>query len=175
MGLCLQMVAGKLLTGPLLADLITKMVTALDSRDIPTVGSIMEFFNKEVRLRSALLAVIVAPVVAPPGPPSKPPEPRPSLASHFYFIYAGPAQLCGHGQGTSQIRGDSWIAHCVVAHVQKPIPERGSQPVRSTSIFGLQDKSAILTHLEESGDGRGGQAFLERLLAHQRVSVSAVS
>ena len=42
-----QMVGGKLLTGPLLADLITKMVTALNSRDIPTVGSIMEFFNKE--------------------------------------------------------------------------------------------------------------------------------
>lgn len=41
------MVGGKLLTGPLLADLITKMVTALNSRDIPTVGSIMEFFNKE--------------------------------------------------------------------------------------------------------------------------------
>ena len=44
-----QMVGGKLLTGPLLADLITKMVMALNSRDIPTVGSILEFFNKEAR------------------------------------------------------------------------------------------------------------------------------
>lgn len=48
------MVGGKVLTGPLLADLITKMVTALNSRDIPTVGSIMEFFNKEANPTSEL-------------------------------------------------------------------------------------------------------------------------
>ena len=93
-GLCLQLVAGKLLTGPLLADLITKMVTALNSRDIPTVGSIMEFFNKEVHLRLASQAVNVALVVESLGPPSKPPEGRLSLASHFCCNCAFAAELC---------------------------------------------------------------------------------
>ena len=44
------MVGGELLTGPTLAALITKMVQALNARDIPSVGSILEFFNKEVHV-----------------------------------------------------------------------------------------------------------------------------
>ena len=36
------------MTGAGLASLIERMVTALNSRDIPSAGSMLEFFNKEV-------------------------------------------------------------------------------------------------------------------------------
>ena len=35
------------MTGPALAGLVERMVTALNSRDIPSAGSMLEFFNKE--------------------------------------------------------------------------------------------------------------------------------
>lgn len=37
------------MTGAGLASLIERMVTALNSREIPSAGSMLEFFNKEVR------------------------------------------------------------------------------------------------------------------------------
>ncbi|KAK9810109.1 hypothetical protein WJX72_005008 [[Myrmecia] bisecta] len=43
-----KVVNGKELTGPDLADLISRMVLALNSRDIPTAGSILEHFNREL-------------------------------------------------------------------------------------------------------------------------------
>ena len=36
------------MTGAGLASLIERMVTALNSREIPSAGSMLEFFNKEV-------------------------------------------------------------------------------------------------------------------------------
>ena len=44
-------VNGKVMTGPGLAELISQMVTALNARDIPTAGSILEHFNKELVYR----------------------------------------------------------------------------------------------------------------------------
>lgn len=44
-------VNGKVMTGPGLAELVSQMVTALNSRDIPTAGSILEHFNKELVYR----------------------------------------------------------------------------------------------------------------------------
>lgn len=44
-------VNGKVMTGPGLADLVSQMVTALNARDIPTAGSILEHFNKELVYR----------------------------------------------------------------------------------------------------------------------------
>lgn len=41
-------VRGELMTGAGLAMLIERMVTALNSRDIPSAGSMLEFFNKEL-------------------------------------------------------------------------------------------------------------------------------
>lgn len=38
-----------MMTGAALATLIERMVTALNSREIPSAGSMLEFFNKEVR------------------------------------------------------------------------------------------------------------------------------
>ena len=38
----------QVMTGPLLADLIEKMVDALNSREIPTAGSILEHFNSDL-------------------------------------------------------------------------------------------------------------------------------
>lgn len=46
----LQAVRGKVMTGVELASLIGRMVTALNSREIPSAGSMLEFFNKEVML-----------------------------------------------------------------------------------------------------------------------------
>lgn len=37
------------MTGPGLALLIERMVSALNARDIPSAGSMLEYFNKEVR------------------------------------------------------------------------------------------------------------------------------
>ena len=36
------------MTGPVLAELIETMVGALNARDIPTAGSILEHFNREL-------------------------------------------------------------------------------------------------------------------------------
>jgi len=44
-------VNGKVMTGPALAELVSQMVTALNARDIPTAGSILEHFNKELVYR----------------------------------------------------------------------------------------------------------------------------
>lgn len=46
-------VNGKVMTGPGLAELVSQMVTALNARDIPTAGSILEHFNKELVYRYA--------------------------------------------------------------------------------------------------------------------------
>ena len=46
--ICTQAVRGELMTGAGLASLIERMVTALNSREIPSAGSMLEFFNKEV-------------------------------------------------------------------------------------------------------------------------------
>jgi hypothetical protein len=43
-----KLVNGAELSGPQLADLIERMVAALNSRDIPTAGSILEHFNKDL-------------------------------------------------------------------------------------------------------------------------------
>ena len=44
-------VNGKVMTGPGLADLVSQMVTALNARDIPTAGSILEHCHKELVYR----------------------------------------------------------------------------------------------------------------------------
>jgi hypothetical protein len=49
-----QAVRGELMTGAGLASLIERMVTALNSREIPSAGSMLEFFNKEVILNEEL-------------------------------------------------------------------------------------------------------------------------
>lgn len=43
-----KLVSGAEITGPELASLIERMVAALNSRDIPTAGSILEHFNKDL-------------------------------------------------------------------------------------------------------------------------------
>ncbi len=43
-----QVVQGKPLRGAELADLITNVVEALNEREIPTAGSLLEYFNKEL-------------------------------------------------------------------------------------------------------------------------------
>lgn len=43
-----KIVQGKPLDGPRLADLISQVVTALNARDIPTAGSLIAYFNKEL-------------------------------------------------------------------------------------------------------------------------------
>lgn len=43
-----KIVKGTALNGPALADLITEVVTALNAREIPTAGSLLEYFNKEL-------------------------------------------------------------------------------------------------------------------------------
>ncbi|KAL4527503.1 hypothetical protein Ndes2526A_g08714 [Nannochloris sp. 'desiccata'] len=43
-----KVVKGQALDGPGLADLISQVVTALNDRDIPTAGSLVEYFNKEL-------------------------------------------------------------------------------------------------------------------------------
>lgn len=42
------MVSGAEISGEELASLIERMVAALNSRDIPTAGSILEHFNKDL-------------------------------------------------------------------------------------------------------------------------------
>lgn len=43
-----KVVKGHALDGPGLADLISQVVTALNDRDIPTAGSLVEYFNREL-------------------------------------------------------------------------------------------------------------------------------
>lgn len=43
-----KLINGAEITGPELAKLIEKMVAALNSREIPTAGSILEHFNKDL-------------------------------------------------------------------------------------------------------------------------------
>lgn len=50
----LQVVNGAALNGTGLAKLIEQMVTALNARDIPTAGSILEHFNKELMYKVRL-------------------------------------------------------------------------------------------------------------------------
>ena len=52
-------VNGKVMTGPALAELVSQMVTALNARDIPTAGSILEHFNKELVYRCSHNAILV--------------------------------------------------------------------------------------------------------------------
>jgi hypothetical protein len=53
-----QAVRGELMTGAGLATLIERMVTALNSREIPSAGSMLEFFNKEVSASEGLMMVL---------------------------------------------------------------------------------------------------------------------
>ena len=46
--LLVQMLNGKAVEGAALADLIVRMIAALNARDIPTAGSILEHFNQEL-------------------------------------------------------------------------------------------------------------------------------
>lgn len=46
-----KVIAGEVLDGPGLVRLIQEMVEALNARDIPTAGSILEHFNKDLVLR----------------------------------------------------------------------------------------------------------------------------
>ena len=45
---CLPAVSPQVMDGAALAKLIERMVGALNSRDIPTAGSILEGFNKDL-------------------------------------------------------------------------------------------------------------------------------
>lgn len=45
----------QVMTGPVLAELIETMVGALNARDIPTAGSILEHFNRELVQKAGLL------------------------------------------------------------------------------------------------------------------------
>ena len=60
-GRALQVVNGAALNGTGLARLIEQMVTALNARDIPTAGSILEHFNKELMYKvcHATLSVLL--------------------------------------------------------------------------------------------------------------------
>ncbi len=44
----------QVMTGPVLAELIETMVGALNARDIPTAGSILEHFNRELVQKACL-------------------------------------------------------------------------------------------------------------------------
>ena len=44
-----QNIRGTPMTGPGLALLIERMVDALNARDLPSAGSMLEYFNREVR------------------------------------------------------------------------------------------------------------------------------
>ncbi len=46
-----KVISGEVLDGAGLARLIEQMVGALNARDIPTTGSILEHFNKDLVLR----------------------------------------------------------------------------------------------------------------------------
>lgn len=43
-----QAMRGELMTGPALSTLIQRMVEALNLRDIPSAGSMLEYFNKDL-------------------------------------------------------------------------------------------------------------------------------
>lgn len=43
-----KVVSGQVVTGPKLADLVVRVVEALNARDMPTGSSLVEYFNKEV-------------------------------------------------------------------------------------------------------------------------------
>jgi hypothetical protein len=43
-----KVVGGRVVTGPQLADLVVRVVEALNTRDMPTGSSLVEYFNKEV-------------------------------------------------------------------------------------------------------------------------------
>ena len=58
----LQVVNGAALNGTGLARLIEQMVTALNARDIPTAGSILENFNKELMYKVSLAEYAHPPV-----------------------------------------------------------------------------------------------------------------
>ena len=45
----------QVMSGPVLAELIETMVGALNARDIPTAGSILEHFNRELVQKAGLL------------------------------------------------------------------------------------------------------------------------
>ena len=53
-----KMVRGAQLTGPELARLIEQVVTALNEREIPTAGSLVQYFNRDLvaQCRQAYLA-----------------------------------------------------------------------------------------------------------------------
>ncbi len=46
------------MTGPGLALLIERMVEALNARDLPSAGSMLEYFNREVRLNILATALL---------------------------------------------------------------------------------------------------------------------
>lgn len=46
------------MTGPGLALLIERMVEALNARDLPSAGSMLEYFNREVRLNILVTALL---------------------------------------------------------------------------------------------------------------------
>lgn len=56
------MVNGKVMTGPELAELLVKMVDALNDKDLPSAGGIIESFNKEVRHSSVFDFAYCGPV-----------------------------------------------------------------------------------------------------------------
>lgn len=47
----MQVISGEQVGGRELADLLSRMVAALNSREIPTAGSILEHFNRELVAR----------------------------------------------------------------------------------------------------------------------------
>ena len=61
----MQVVSGKEVSGAELANLVVRMVEALNSREIPTAGSILEHFNRELvtRVRDAYAATLDAVVL----------------------------------------------------------------------------------------------------------------
>lgn len=50
-----KVVGGRVVTGPQLANLVVRVVEALNARDMPTGSSLVEYFNKEVRSRCCIL------------------------------------------------------------------------------------------------------------------------
>lgn len=60
-----KLVSGAEISGPELASLIERMVAALNSRDIPTAGSILEHFNKDLiqKVASSCYAMLRCPTL----------------------------------------------------------------------------------------------------------------
>lgn len=52
-----KVVAGRVVTGPQLADLVVRVVEALNARDMPTGSALVEYFNKEVRVHMCVHAM----------------------------------------------------------------------------------------------------------------------